>query len=371
MAHSGRGPINRHAKFVNSRGTHSEGGFDPTAGGDSRYGADMDVEQIGAWQIPPGSVNDGVIDPGGLDGDESLTPGSLELTPFADGVRPVAVLAGGSAGADANILLEDGDDLLAESNDFLVTEAYVAGDPGDLLPALPDTLYPPGCVVYNIDDGKLYRNVLDVWTRAVDGLDLIADSVLAGAIRAGVIETEHFAATATIALVANDGTTVVIDPDGLTIIEGAITVSNGDDVVIIDGTSDIFKIVTSGTVSHEQAAQSWGQTYAELSGTGLPVQTPAVLSWMAEGLTPGSSDERTTTAWHKRRLGSGSIGWVSSTTGGANNVYFWPALGYHYVTALVRNGNPTVSVIVENGRETGGAVMQAYARYHVLKEAAI
>lgn len=267
MANSGHRAVSRHDRFqTGSRATHSSGGFDPTATTDSGYGLYMDQEQIGAWQIPPGSVNDGTIDPGGLDGDGSLTPGSVTITPFADSVRPVVIATGGSAGGAFNILLETGDDILLETGDFLLSEETGAGDPADLLPELPSADYPEGATVFNLTDGKIYRNVADVWTRAVDGFDLIADTVTANAISAGAvgaveisanaisadhiqagaigateiaadaidathisadaIETEHLAATASISLVANADNSVVITPTGMTISGGALTLED-------------------------------------------------------------------------------------------------------------------------------------------------
>lgn len=47
----------------------------------------------------------------------------------------------------------------------------------------------------------------------------------------------------------DDGATVIIDENGITVLDGAISVSNAGDTVIIDGTSDMFRIVASGTVT--------------------------------------------------------------------------------------------------------------------------
>lgn len=62
------------------------------------------------------------------------------------------------------------------------------------LPALPDEAYPVGVLVFDTSDGKLYRNVADVWTAEVDGADIAANSITAGQIAAGAIGVSELAA---------------------------------------------------------------------------------------------------------------------------------------------------------------------------------
>src|SRR5690606_14796510 len=57
------------------------------------------------------------------------------------------------------------------------------------LPSLPDTDYPIGSVVYLNTDGKLYRNVANSWSKAVDGGDITANTITTNAIAAGQITT--------------------------------------------------------------------------------------------------------------------------------------------------------------------------------------
>lgn len=57
------------------------------------------------------------------------------------------------------------------------------------LPALPNTNYPIGSVVYLSTDGKLYRNVANSWSKAVDGGDITANTITTNAIAAGQITT--------------------------------------------------------------------------------------------------------------------------------------------------------------------------------------
>jgi hypothetical protein len=47
----------------------------------------------------------------------------------------------------------------------------------------------------------------------------------------------------------DDGATVIVDAGGITVTNGAITVTNGSGTVIIDGSSEIFLIAASGTLT--------------------------------------------------------------------------------------------------------------------------
>ena len=59
---------------------------------------------------------------------------------------------------------------------------------------------------------------------------------------------------------------VVIDSDGIAVVGGAISVTNGNGTVIIDGSSDFFSIVASGTLTLPRTSLK-GQTYQSISVT--------------------------------------------------------------------------------------------------------
>lgn len=64
------------------------------------------------------------------------------------------------------------------------------------LPALPNAAYPAGSVVYLSSDAKLYRNILGgAWTSAVDGNDILANTITGNKIIAGTIQAVHIAAS--------------------------------------------------------------------------------------------------------------------------------------------------------------------------------
>lgn len=67
------------------------------------------------------------------------------------------------------------------------------------LPSLPDAAYPEGDVVYLTTDDKLYRSTGSAWSKAVDGGDIVAGSIVAGKIAAGAIGADEIAAGAIIA----------------------------------------------------------------------------------------------------------------------------------------------------------------------------
>jgi hypothetical protein len=104
-----------------------------------------------------GTVDEGNIIPGGLNGDAVLTPGTVSLTPFADTIRPIALV--------------------------------------DALPTLPDFLYPPGAFVYKTNDTppRLYKNVADAWVAAIGPNDIQANSITAGQIAAGTLTATEIA----------------------------------------------------------------------------------------------------------------------------------------------------------------------------------
>ena len=60
----------------------------------------------------------------------------------------------------------------------------------------PDAVANPNRVAFNTDDSKLYRSDGATWTKAVDGADIIAASIVAGKIAAGAISATELAAGA-------------------------------------------------------------------------------------------------------------------------------------------------------------------------------
>ena len=107
---------------------------------------------------------------------------------------------------------------------------------------------------------------------------------------------------------ANDSGTVLITSAGVTITNGALTVNNGAPGVgdvIIDGSSNMFKIRYSGTLSHRLGPLATiRSTSYTLTGLGSLSTTPAHVSYV--------SDTNTTTGYRH-------LGFMAHDVG-ANNV---------------------------------------------------
>jgi hypothetical protein len=357
-AHNNRGSRQRHQKgfYPQSRGSHGAR-FDPTAVDFPLYGSQMDMEAV---QVGPDTI-------GQIPGDEYIEDGSLGLSPFADSVRPVVISTGGSD-SDGELLQEDGYELQQETGWTILGESGTPGDPGDLLPTLPDDDYPDGATLFNLTDNKIYRNVAGVWTRALDGADLIAESVTASAISAGAIGTVELSASAVIALVSNEGGTTVINPAGLTVTDGAITVENAIGTVIIDGSTLIFRILYNGTFTSviPDDGTTFNQSeYESLPGLGTFAATPAHLTYLATGNT--GADNQHLSYFHNYNA---SERWLSSTSGGATNqsvVYVWDQ---HQ--AFTRLSGSTCQVAVNSAiHQASGSSYTVYVRTYVLEQSAL
>jgi hypothetical protein len=111
---------------------------------------------VAAGTSEPGATS--VIAPGAVTGD-TIAPGAIDdIAAFAATIRPPVVVTS--------------------------------------LPALPNALYPVGSFAFLTTDAKLYRNVAGAWSKAVDGADIVADSITAGQIAAGAIGADEIAAGA-------------------------------------------------------------------------------------------------------------------------------------------------------------------------------
>lgn len=63
------------------------------------------------------------------------------------------------------------------------------------LPTLPDGGYPIGSLVFRTDDGKVYRNVANAWTKGVDPQDLIVGTIASGVAFTGLLQVAAGAVT--------------------------------------------------------------------------------------------------------------------------------------------------------------------------------
>lgn len=120
---------------------------------------DQSVEGISWAEARDGEQSQtGDIAPGAVDGAVHIYPGSIDTPSFAETIRAPTVQ--------------------------------------DTLPTLPDEDFPDGSLIFFTQDGKLYRNVDDVWTVTVEATDIVANWLTAGAIAAGAIGADELAADA-------------------------------------------------------------------------------------------------------------------------------------------------------------------------------
>ena len=111
---------------------------------------------------------------------------------------------------------------------------------------------------------RIVRRTIRQVTDDVYGLDLeFEDKTRPTAFQGGPVDNPDGEETSN---GTDDDATVVIDASGITVTNGRISVTNGSGTVIIDGTSDFFSIVASGTLTIPQTSLK-GQTYQSIMVT--------------------------------------------------------------------------------------------------------
>ena len=171
---------------------------------------------------------------GTIDGD-ILTPGTVDITPFASSIRPVAIVA--------------------------------------TLPGLPDANYPVGACVVLTTNGKLYRNVSGAWSAATPTSDLtgtisagqiaanaiIAGKIAANAVTAGTIAAGAVSATEIAAHCISADQIAVGGLTAITITASLFRTDTSGSYITIDGTGDKDKVkFTSGGATTALVATGGG-----------------------------------------------------------------------------------------------------------------
>lgn len=140
------------------------------------------------------AAQDAVVGPG------QIMPGTIASASFAQSIRPVILVTG-------------------------------------TLPTLPDPGYPVDTFVYKTDDSppRLYKNQADVWVAAIGPDDIQANSITAGQIAAGAVSTDELAVGHPGGSLANSDGGVLIDDDGITIVDGKLAFSDQYGDTVLDG----------------------------------------------------------------------------------------------------------------------------------------
>jgi hypothetical protein len=164
---------------------------------------------------------------------------------------------------------------------------------------------------------------------------------------------------------------VTIDTSGLAITNGALTVTNAGAVVIIDGTSDMFKIAASGSLSSTCAALS-GANYstsvatATLSGLGALSATPMHLSSIADN----NGNTGTRSVGHDLLYNVPSAAWTGVTSGGATSgqAILPTSIAGNMSTHLNGSSICVVQLDVNNAYTSSETL---YGYYYILVESAL
>jgi hypothetical protein len=173
-----------------------------------------------------------------------------------------------------------------------------------------------------------------------------------------------------------DGATVRVDRGGITITDGGITVTNGDDVVIIDGSSDMFRIAATGTLSDTVAAGSGGTETATLTGLGTALSAPlAVVSMIGSSLTSEANAAAVNTS-KGLALAPDGLNWndsyVATSSGGTVDE---PAVTTSYIATgggqLSATPTGTMTAKLWSSSAAGSVTRYFHMRYYVLEQAAI
>ena len=214
-------------------------------------------------------------------------------------------------------------------NHFLSAQLEpAAGSMGAPVWGGPDSAPSPTAQAFDIATGAVTAD--SIAARVITGDKMVAHTLTADEIDAGYVAAN----------VANIGGTVQIDSTGERITGGKLTVTNGSSVVIIDGTSDVFKIVATGTLTTPAFTQTPGALSQATSGgiaTGLTYR-PSFQGYIYRYGTH-------MTPWEWVELSNGTVTnqfdmWVevvstnqtqvTAQTGTMTNGGTWPATDFRY-----------------------------------------
>ena len=152
---------------------------------------------------------------------------------------------------------------------------------------------------------------------------------------------------------------------------GLKVISSDGSTVVIDGTSDVFKIQASGSLSVSVPARA-GNNFASantsvtLSGLGTFTATPAHLSLLAD--TASGTGNPRYLATDNLLTGPGAL-WAANASGGTTTFAFIP---FTWNSGMYTNLNGSSQVVVTLfGNHVFLSATSAFGYYYVLAEAAM
>jgi hypothetical protein len=214
---------------------------------------------------------------------------------------------------------------------------------------------------HEIPDGAITETKIS--DGAISTPKLAANAVTAAKVEAGAIDTAHLAATATISRVSNDGAEVVIDGSGIAVTSGAISVTNGSGTVIIDGTSNMFKIAAEGTQSRSSnSGDDLITSSTTLTGLGALAGTPAHLGYI-------SSSSAVNSTRSNGYAQADASDFAATTSGGSPTASrVMATIAARMATSLNGSSQAVVALRITNA-DAGAQTW--HAKYYILKEAAL
>lgn len=161
----------------------------------------------------------------------------------------------------------------------------------NLLPSLPDVLYPPDIsIVFNAADGKLYRNVANVWTTAVPAVDLTGQ-ITNTQIGPNAIATPNLQAGSVVAETLAAASVVVgkLAVDAVTVGTVAAAAINTRELAAVAVTADKLRIGNFDNLAEDPNFERGGTTWSR--GTWIILNDVAKSrtgTFCASNTTPGS-----------------------------------------------------------------------------------
>jgi hypothetical protein len=239
---------------------------------------------------------------------------------------------------------------------FGTTDQFTGGAVVATVAIVPDSSNIPAA--YTKFDGYVTVPAAVTWMR------LSIYNFLPGTARTMVVD--DVSAERTAGGVANSDGNVLINAAGIVVTNGKITVTNPGSTVVIDGTSNMFKIAATGTLDTGSVADdSSGSATVDLASLAPRTSSLAMLAMIGTGTA--ASDARRTAPY----LDGVGVGFVAATSGGAVTSKRAIQSGRtEAASSLVGAGTDTPRVTISFVNRTGAAVTR-YLRYYLLQETAI
>jgi len=246
-------------------------------------------------------------------------------------------------------------------------------------PGLPNGTYPVGSVIFNTTDGKLYRNLANVWTAAVPTSDLsgtiaagqiaanavtagtiAANAVTAGTIAAGVVTATTVGANQIIASSANIANAVITNAHIVTLDAGKLTAGTINAIISLT-TGGEFR---AGTGDSQLSASPTGTTIGNTANrhVAFPTTTSGTTAFQAKN---GATSYVEVGAYS---LGGGTFGGLITVSNSAGQTTSY-GVGIALAGTIIIGGDTNLYRSAANTLKTDDAFVMAGAGFSGLNGA--